>query len=211
MEKVLLKPVVVVFFFILLSSEAYAISLGSIVKNDFAEIIDSESAKFKILFWNIETESYTLKLSIKESPEDWIVIIDPDDFVLDRTIGEEYISLPYMNENIRAKVVNLFVKPDSDSKPGNYSVVIEAGSRTYDESGGIKIVPERVLKFRIDLKGLVVSNDIENGLTPENESVSRINELKTIYTTQNQIDKEYLYLIVMFLIILASIIIYKKY
>jgi len=202
--------VVVVFFFILLSSEAYAISLGSIVKNDFAEIIDSESAKFKILFWNIETESYTLKLSIKESPEDWIVIIDPDDFVLDRTIGEEYISLPYMNENIRAKVVNLFVKPDSDSKPGNYSVVIEAGSRTYDESGGIKIVPERVLKFRIDLKGLVVSNDIENGLTPENESVSRINELKTIYTTQNQIDKEYLYLIVMFLIILASIIIYKK-
>jgi len=216
MVKVLLKTLVIILFFILLSSEVYAINFGSIAKNEFAEISNGKSTKFKMLFWNIENESYTVKLSIKEAPKDWIVIIDPNEFVLNKSIGEEYIKLPYMEENIKAKVVNLFVKSDNNSEPGKYFVIIKAETKILqNEENGITIIPERIFKFEIDLKGFVTSSDIgnkeniiefsENGFNSNNEILKITNS-----KDKNQIDKKYFYFIIIFLIIIISIIIYKK-
>ncbi|MFH1473650.1 MAG: hypothetical protein ABIE55_02030 [Candidatus Aenigmatarchaeota archaeon] len=211
MERILLKISIIILFFILLSSEVYAISLGSIVKEDYVEISNDESVKFKMLFWNIDSESYTLKLSVKDAPENWIAIIDPDEFVLNNSIGEEYISLPYMNDNIKAKVVNLFVKPDSDSEAGIYSVVIEAGTKTSDETSGIEIVPQRLFNFQINLSGSKDSIGIENkDIKDSTEFVSEEGSLKTISSAENELDKDYFYLAVVILVILASIIIYRK-
>jgi len=216
MVKVLLKILVIILFLILLSSRVYAINLGSIAKNKFAEISGDESVKFKMLFWNAEDESYTMKLTIKEAPKDWIIIIDPNEFVLNKTIGEEYINLPYTNENIKAKIVNLFVKPDSNSKPGKYFVIIKTEIKlSKNEKNGITIIPGSVFKFEINLKGFVISNDTEtkentielsgNGLNSKSEDL-KINNSKN----ENQIDKKYFYFIVVFLVILTSITIYKK-
>jgi hypothetical protein len=211
MERVLLKTLAVAFLFILLSSRVYAINFGSIVNEDYAEITNEGSVKFKMLFWNVESESYTLKLSVKESPEDWITIIDPDEFVLNKSVGEEYIKLPYMNENIKAKVVNLFVKANPKSETGNYSVVVEAGIKAPDEKDGINIVPQRLLKFEIVLNGQEKTDVVEDEIVVgSSEIVSEINDIETTSPIENQIDKIYLYLIVMFIAILASVIIYKK-
>ena len=214
--KMILLKIFVILFLILLSSEVYAVNLGSVAKNKFAEISDSESVKFKMLFWNAEDESYTMKLTIKEAPKDWIIIIDPNEFVLNKTIGEEYINLPYTNENIKAKIVNLFVKPDSNSKPGKYFVIIKTEIKlSKNEKNGITIIPGSVFKFEINLKGFVISNDTEtkentielsgNGLNSKSEDL-KINNSKN----ENQIDKKYFYFIVVFLVILTSITIYKK-
>ncbi len=216
MVKVLLKTLVITLFFILLSSEIYAISFGSIAKNEFAEISNGKSTKFEMLFWNIENESYIVKLSIKEAPKDWIVIIDPNEFVLNKSIGEEYIKLPYMKENIKAKVVNLFVKPDSNSEPGKYFVIIKAETKIFqNKENGITVVPERIFKFEIDLKGFVTSNDIENkeniiGFSGNgfhsNDEILKISNSKN----KNQMGKKNFYLVIIFLVIVISIIIYKK-
>jgi len=220
MVKVLLKILIIILFFILLSSEVYAINLGSVAKNKFAEISSDESVKFKMLFWNVENESYTMKLSVKEAPKDWVIIIDPNEFILNKSIGEEYISLPYIRESIKAKVVNLFVKPDSNSKPGKYFVMIETEVKIFkNETTDITIVPRSIFKFEIDLKDFDTANSnnvIENkenridffgnGFEYKSENLKISNS-----KNENQIDKRYFYFIILFMIVLISITIYKKY
>ena len=89
----------------------YAISFGSTAKSSYEKIEVGDSAKFQILFWNSGSEAYTVKISVASSPENWVVIADPEMFVLDNSTGEEYVSVP--PSTVKAKVVNLFVKPDS--------------------------------------------------------------------------------------------------
>ncbi len=194
--------------------------MGSVAKNKFAEISNDESVKFKMLFWNAEDESYIMKLSIKESPENWTVILDPAEFALKKTIGEEYINLPHTNEIIKAKVVNLFVKPGSNSEPGKYFVTIKAEPElSQRETGNINVIPARILKFEIDFKGFDIlgsknineeqKNTIEffeNGLEYNGESV----KISNSGNEEKKTDKKYFYFIIIFLVVIISIIIYKK-
>ncbi len=201
----------------MLSSEVHAINLGSVAKNKFAEISNDESVKFKMLFWNVENESYTMKLSVKEAPKDWVIIIDPNEFILNKSIGEEYIKLPHIKENIKAKVVNLFVKADSNSKPGKYFVMIEAEIKIFkNETTDITIVPRKLFKFEIELMDFDtnLNNVIKNKETMIEFSGNSFDHNDEILISNGkngkQIDRKYFYSIVIFLIVLISIIIYKK-
>lgn len=205
------KILIIILFFALLSSDVYAISLGSVVKSNVAETSNSESIKFTMLFWNVENESYTVKLSATDSPKDWTIIIDPNEFILNNSVGEEYIKLPYMDENAKAKVVNIFVKPDSNSKPGKYFISIKAEAIPQNEINDVAIIPEKLFRFEVNLKGFTMSNDnIENNIEYSKGELKvenpKINNLKI----ENKINKEYFYFIVISLVILTSIIIYKK-
>lgn len=209
-----LKISIVFIFLILLSSGAYAINLGSVAKNSFSEISNDESAKFTMLFWNSESESYGVKLLVEDSPKDWTVIIDPDEFMLNKSTGEEYINLPYSNENVKAKVVNIFVRPDSLSKPGNYSVIIKAEvDMNQSEANELSVIPERLFTFEIELKGFTTSNDsVENiAKIPTNEIETKNDSLESYYLkVDNKVDKNYFYLAILSLVVIVSIIIYKK-
>lgn len=205
----------IILFLILISSNACAINLGSVEKNNFAEISDDESAKFTMLFWNSESEPYGVKLLVKDFPENWIVIIDPDEFILNKSVGEEYINLPYSNENVKAKVVNIFVKPDSSSKPGKYLVTVKTETNlNQNEANQLSIIPERLFTFEINLKGFTTSNDIvENKVKiPTNEIETKNDSLESYYLkADDKTDKKYFYLAIASLVIIISIIIYKKY
>jgi uncharacterized membrane protein len=209
------KILMIILFLILISSNTYAINLGSVEKNSFAEIFNGESAKFTILFWNSESESYGVKLLVKDSPKDWVVIINPDEFMLNKSIGEEYINLPYNNENVKAKVVNIFVKPDSSSKPGKYSVTIKAETDlNQNESNEISVIPERLFTFEINLKGFTTTNDrVESReKIPTNKIEAGNDSLESYYLkADDKTDKKYFYLAIVSLVIIVSIIIYKKY
>jgi hypothetical protein len=210
------KKMFLVLFLILLSSRAYAINFGSVVRDSSAETTVDQSVKFTMLFWNVENESYVIRLSVKDAPKEWTVIIDPDEFVSNKSNGEEYIKLPYTDEIIKTKLVNLFVKPDSSSEPGKYFVVIRAETRlSQDEEYGITVIPERFFKFEIDLKGFAALEETENEKTIEfsgNGFDSNSEILKTDHTENgNQMNKEYFYCVVMFLVIIVSMLIYKKY
>ncbi len=207
-------------FLILLSSGVHAINMGSVAKNKFAEISNDESVKFKMLFWNAEDESYTMKLSTKEAPENWIIILDPSEFVLNKTVGEEYINLPYSNEIIKAKVVNLFVKPVINSKSGKYFITIKAEPRlSQNEIDGINIIPTRILKFEIDLENFEVieskniKEEQKNTIEFFEKSLEYNGESVKISNSENEekkMDKKYFYFIIIFLVAIISIIIYKK-
>jgi len=208
------KILIIILFLILISSDAYAINLGSVEKNSFAEISDGESAKFTMLFWNSESEPYGVRLLVKDFPKDWTVIIDPDEFMLNKSVGEEYINLPYSNENVKAKVVNIFVKPDNFSKPGKYSVTVKTETNlNQSEANELSVIPEKLFTFEIDLKGLTTSDNIVESKVkiPTNKIETKNDSLESYYLkVDDKTDKKYFYLAIVSLVIIVSIIIYKK-
>jgi uncharacterized membrane protein len=184
-------------------------NLGSMVKNGSASITNTESVKFKMLFWNVEEDSYNVNISVKDYPEKWIVFIDPVSFILNRNVGEESISLTYYG-NVRAKVVNLFVKPDSNSKPGTYLISLKAETDVDHADRNIIINPDRIYNFEINIIGNEVLNEaVSNNKTDFSESEETLYDTMKIQETG--IDKNYFYLLIFVVIALISIVVYKKY
>jgi uncharacterized membrane protein len=153
--------------FLLAVQTAQAISMGTVVKKDLINIRNDESAKFTILLWNVEDVSYDVELQVKEAPKDWLVIIQPDKFALNSSVGEEYIKLPYTDENVKAFPVNVYVKP-SNPNPGRYDILVEA--RAGSPKAGVSFFQERMFKLTVNVTGLqsesetgnVESNSTEN-------------------------------------------------
>jgi hypothetical protein len=206
MEKALPKVGSIFLFFILMSSSAFAINLGTVVKNKIVEISGEESEKASILFWNVDEESYNVKLSVKQSPKDWIIIIDPDYFVLNKFIGEEHISLSHTNEVIKAKVVNVFVKTDKNTISGIYPIVIRAETEV-DSNGGINVVPERLIEFDVDLKtngkNIEKYDDVLNYNVPD---IIQNEKIKEVFSEENKNNLVF----VLLLSFIFLIIIYKR-
>jgi len=117
----------IIIFLILLSVRVYAINMGSVVKNDFSKIKVDESAKFTVLFWNTGNEAYELELNV-EQPKDWIIIFEPNNFILNETTGKELVKLPYQNDYKKATPVDVIVKPPSSIKSGKYNITVRAKS-----------------------------------------------------------------------------------
>lgn len=204
MLKVVKLLSIIFLLLVIFSTRAYAVNMGTVVKNDFAKIEVGESAKFTVLFWNVENESYKVELSIEEAPENWVVIVEPNNFVLNESTGKEYIKLPYKNDYSKATPVDIIVKPPASVKPGKYNISVIAKSIL--PQNGISLSQERIFKFLVE---------IENPLYFENS-----NEQKIVSTAnhQNQYQKQeslvntssnHFYIISILIILLISFLIYK--
>ena len=148
------KKVIPLFLaFLLLFPLAKAINLGSLQKNEFAEIGKNGIAKFKILLWNLENFSYPVKLEVKKLPANFFVIIEPEEFVLKPSkIGPpyeegEYVSLPI--GDVKAFPVEILVKA-FDVKKGDYEILISA--LVGKEKDELSFILEKSFRFRIRVK-----------------------------------------------------------
>ena len=116
---------IILFVFLLatyaLASTTYALSLGSIAKNDVARIESSDAARFRLLFWSRDAVNQSVSLSSK-APDGWSVIIEPESFEISRFSGSEYIHLD--GETIPATPVNVIAFPGDAA--GKYNIVITA-------------------------------------------------------------------------------------
>ena len=197
MEKLL--SLAILSFFILLPS-VEAISLGTLVKNDFVTVKQNESAKFTILFWNVESSPYIVETKIESSPENWVIIVNPERFLLDSTTGSESIFLPYQKNPVRAFPVNVFVKPVS-AKPGNYTLVLSAVAGY--PSNTINFFQERKFKLTVEVEGKAEA---------EGSSQTSIQEpsMPTGETTKVQNYLNYIiYAVALVCILFISLLIYK--
>lgn len=209
MVKVLPKIATFILFFALMSSVVFGVNLGSVKKNGYSEISKDESTKLSLLFWNIENEPYTIKLSVGGAPDNWIVIIDPNEFILNKSIGEKYINLPYTDEIVKAKNVNIFVKADKNSNPGNYSIIIKAETELNQGKGTLNVVPERLFEFEVFLSGHEVAN-VESQKNIISPSFS-LNFDEVVSKDENQEKKDVFYIFVMLIILISLILLYKKF
>lgn len=191
---------IIILFLMLFSTGTYAISMGALVKNDLKQIATNELAKFTLLFWNIENESYRVKLGVKEAPENWIVIIDPNNFELNNSVGKEYIKLPYKDNSVKATPVDVIVKPPTSVKTGRYNVVVTAMSESSPEEIGLS--QERSFKLSIEIENPTYFKESSQST---NQSISSfIESLK-----QEINNPDYFYALIIIIILLISYLIYK--
>jgi len=176
--------------------------MGTVVKKDTLSIKDGESAKFTILFWNVENVSYKAVLDVKESPKDWTVVIQPREFILDSSTGEEYIKLPYMEKSVRALPINVFVKPEN-AEAGEYHVFVNVRAGLPGET--LSFFQERQFDLTINLEGSGQKQETEN------RTSTSVDKEKT-FTGESvlQISFNYIfYLVISVCILIISIVIYK--
>jgi uncharacterized membrane protein len=193
------KLCLITILFLLILPEAEAISFGSLLKKDFAQIKANESAKFEILFWNVEEKPYQVQLEVEEAPEDWLVMIQPKEFTLSSSTGEEYISLPYLEKPTKAFLVNVFVKPEN-SKAGKYQVLIRARAGLPEQS--ISFFQEREFKLIVEIEGEKIQK-IENKTSIEQKPLPSIGKIA------EQMPSTFSYIFAIISILVLSAIIYK--
>jgi hypothetical protein len=191
--------IAVSFLFFILPS-VNAINFGSVAKNDHMSISYNQSARFRLLFWNIENTSYKVGLEVTDMPKDWTVIIQPKEFLLNSTIGDEYVYLPYMEGYVKATSVDVFAKPDINEN-GRYYITIIARAGMPNATG-ISTVQERQFKLTVDVtEGTNIGDQAESQNTQSNESPTH----NTVSGHNNYIP----YIIIIIGIFLISFIIYK--
>jgi hypothetical protein len=199
MAKVPSILIAVLFLFFILPP-ANAINFGSVAKNDYMEISYNQSANFKLLFWNTENISYKVTLEVKDIPKDWNVIIQPKEFLLNSTTGDQYIKLPYMESDVRALSVNVFAKPNSNENGRYYITIITIAGMP--NVTGVSTSLERKFNLTVDVTGGINAvNQTENKNMLANES----NTANTIPEHNSYIP----YIIIIIGIFLISFIIYK--
>lgn len=198
---------IIILLLLVLSIRVEAIDMGTLAKNNFAKISVDDSAKFTVLFWNFE-DGYKLELSVKESPENWTTIIEPNDFILNASTGKEYIKLPYKSESIKATPVDIIVKPNNSTKPGKYNITIAA--KFGQPTKVIGFYQERIFKFVVEIENPLFFEDTKSqnrviDQNKENQSIAKFD----LTQKQEDFSINYFYLIILLLIIFVSFLIYK--
>ncbi|MEM5829346.1 MAG: hypothetical protein QW040_00095 [Candidatus Aenigmatarchaeota archaeon] len=143
--------------FLLILPQAKAISLGTVLKKDYATIKANESTKFEILFWNVEEETYEIQVEVDKALKDWFIKIEPQKFLLNSSAGKEYINLPNFEKPVKASVVNIFVKPEN-TEPGEYKILVRAKAGL--PSQGIAFFQEREFELKVKIEGK--TQEVEN-------------------------------------------------
>jgi len=147
---------IVLILILLIPSVVQAISLGVVQKSNFVEVDPGNTVQFTMLLWNRESFSYPVTLEKKQVPDGWVVLIRPNDFVLDPSKRGppydegEYIGLPDIGD-IRTEPIKVYVNVPDSVEPGKYDVVVnmKAGSPTK----GVSVMMEKNLKFTVEVKG----------------------------------------------------------
>ena len=206
------EKIIIIMFILILSSRAYAINLGSSQMGSFAEISSSDSAKFSMLFWNADNQTYSVALTTQEYPEGWNVIINPSVFDLNKDTGDESLALPYMQENIMAKRIDVFVKPNDQSRPGSYRIVIRSETKLPEiKISGMNMVSDRLYVFDVNITGIITTSS----QTQERKIVydyGNSSQAKSQLSSEEKSgDKTLFYSAVVIFVLALSIIIYKKY
>ena len=195
MEK-LLSLAVLIFFILLPGVEAT--SLGILVKNGATTLRQGESTKFTILFWNVENSPYIVEMKVESLPENWVVVVSPEKFLLDSNTGTENIFLPYKKEPVRAFPVTVFVKPVS-ARPGNYTIVLSASAG--HTSNALNFFQERKFKLTVEVEGEAEVENISSKTTPNtNTPTGEIVKVQKHHV---------IYVVALICILFISVLIYK--
>ena len=175
---------IIIILFLLTISTAQAASLGSIQKNDRAEIKPEETAIFTVLFYN-DNPPILVTLTEKNVPDEWIVIIQPESFILNQSLPEnppydedvEYLNTP--KGLIKTYPVRIYIKSPESVEPGEYEIFVSAIGG--NPSGGLSVFQERVFKFTVNVTEKQIGNKI---LDITKESINKLTGMASAITEQ---------------------------
>jgi uncharacterized membrane protein len=196
--------------FMLLTSGAYAISMGSLVRNSIDNISSNESAMFTIMFWNAGSDTYEVILTPRNVPEGWVTVIEPNDIYLNSSSGDEYINLPYISEPVKATTVNVIIKPPYSMPTGKYNFTVTAISKYPGSDIGFS--QERVFNLVVDLSNpIMFENHSQQASSPSGAGgANEAQNITSLAVGENKGgDIGYMYLAAALLIVLFSFMVYR--
>jgi len=199
---------IIIILFLLTISTAQAASLGSIQKNDRAEIKPEETAIFTVLFYN-DNPPILVTLTEKNVPDEWIVIIQPESFILNQSLPEnppydedvEYLNTP--KGLIKTYPVRIYIKSPESVEPGEYEIFVSAIGG--NPSGGLSVFQERVFKFTVNVTEKETGNKI---LDITKENINKLTGMASAVTEQVNVT---LLFISIFALLVISYVIKRKY
>lgn len=151
---------IVLVLIILVPNIAQAISFGSIEKIKNLEIEKGNTGKFNLLVWNRESEPYPVIFENYNVPKDWVILVEPNEFILSQEPGGKFEIIQIPGRTIKAKNVDMYVTVPLDTENGKYNIEIKAiaGNRN-DE---ISILHEKIFKLTVTVKEPEKNNFIDN-------------------------------------------------
>lgn len=141
------KFVIFLGFWLIFSNLTSALNFGTLVPKNLKEVSVNQTVSFKIFFYTLENESYNLRISVRQKPEDWEVLVIPSNFILNNSFKSEEV-LYKDGKKIPLFPVNVITKT-SDSNQSLNSIILEA--RIENESEGIKAIPAQLIELKIKL------------------------------------------------------------
>ena len=141
------------------------LSLGSTQVRRTAEVLDGNSARFKLLLFNAHDEQELYITTGYEVPEGWSVSIDPSAFALpyreigDRIYEEGYEFLSTGLGDVKAKPVIIDVGVPPGETTGSYDVKITVNARR--GSSGVAMTQSRSYGFIVDVLGVPLQEEPE--------------------------------------------------
>ncbi len=162
---------------------AYGISMAALTEKDHVSVIRGETTEFFILFWNPEPEPFPIRLKTTQVPEDFVVIVTPNDFMLNSSLvtgspverGRNYVNTK--QGLMLTTPVKVLVKVPKTIEPGNYDLIVTATAGNPSEV--VSTLLEKKFKFTVNVTSLTFSerltqlgrqlaselNDIGKGIT----------------------------------------------
>jgi len=148
---------------------ASSVSFGAYPKIDAIDVQAGQSGEFELLFFSRSETSPNFRLSIIESPEDFVItypeVLDLDSAALE----EEYILIS--GEYVEAKVVKINAGVPSSVNSGEYGVLLKVTASDNGDENFLSVNTEKSFLLKIN----VIGGNSNEGTTNETQ-------LKTDYT-----------------------------
>lgn len=175
----LLKKVFFIFFILLVFIPGTR-ALGTLQKKSYLEINPEQVAEFGILFWNSEDLPINVNLDIMNKPDEWLVIIEPKDFIIQKNITSSEIIIS-QDRHINVLPVKILVIPQKNAKAGVYEILIKMVSGR--EEKGISFFQEKNFNFRVNITGIEEEKEFVN------ETISDLKRTENFTTSTEKIEK----------------------
>lgn len=153
--KKLIPILTCIIIFLIIQTFVHGISMSSFVEKDLKQVEKGGTTQFDILFWNPSSNPFRIRLRAIEVPEELIVIIIPNDFMLNSSLvtkfpadkGKHYMNTQYgLMETTPVKVI---VKVPKMMELKNYDVFVKATAG--NPSRGISTLLEKTFKFTVEV------------------------------------------------------------
>jgi len=154
----------------------HGLSMAAFTENNYASVNRDETAQFFIFFWNPEDEPSPVRLKATQTSEELVVIIKPDDFMLNSSLVTEFPAEKdrnYVNTEqglMMTTPVKVLVKVPRAMEPGTYDMVVTATAGNPSEA--VSTFLEKNFKFTVNVTSLAffeslvqTGKDITSGIT----------------------------------------------
>lgn len=207
---------------IVLATSVSALSFGTSIKNSSINLARGGTGTFRIMFFTRDSGTVRFSLSLEESPKGFTIDC-PEMIELNSDSGDNYILID--NEYVRTETLEIRVSVPVDAEPGEYNILLKASSVSQENvQSPIGVNAEKTFLLKVNVMGNVAesgpseisdgpeANIVEGAITEDRDikSIEESKEVSSPVSGMMTFDDSYLWILLVFLIIAISYLIYRK-